>query len=86
MQTIDQATITRLRSWLTEVNAQAPQVSLDTRLIDEGVLDSLQMVNFILFIEELRGSELPEAFIQPEYFVSLRIIHDTFFSDSARRV
>lgn len=77
--------IGKLRDWLATTNAAVRRVELDTRLIEEGVLDSLQMVNFILYIEEVRGRELPEAFIQPEYFVSLRIIHDTFFSDQPRR-
>jgi hypothetical protein len=38
------------------------------------------MVNFLLYIEELRGKEIPEALIQPKYFVTLRVICETFFS------
>jgi len=92
---LDPETIARLRAWIADANASrdaagaagaagaASALGVDTRLIDEGVLDSLQMVNFILFIEELSGRELPEALIQPERFVSLRVIHDTFFADPA---
>lgn len=83
---IDQVTVSRLTAWLRKANENAPEIQIDTRLIDDGVLDSLQMVNFILFIEELRGQELPEALIQPEYFISLRKIHDTFFVEPTRRV
>jgi acyl carrier protein len=72
--------IDKLRGWLQSANQLTLDVGLDTHLIDEGVLDSLQMVNFLLYIEELRGREIPEALIQPEYFTSLRVIHDTFFN------
>jgi hypothetical protein len=37
------------------------------------------MVNFLLYIEEIRGQEIPEKLVQPRYFTSLRVIHDTFF-------
>ena len=80
-QEIDVAAIAKLRSWIASKNEQAPTIDMDTNLIDDGVLDSLQMVNFLLYIEEIRGKEIPETLIQPEYFVSLRVIHDTFFCD-----
>jgi hypothetical protein len=41
------------------------------------------MVTFVLFIEELRGTEIPESLIQPRYFTTLHVIVDTFFRDSA---
>ena len=47
--------------------------------IEDGTLDSLEMVSFILHIEEIRGEEIPETPIQAQYFVSLRMISDTFF-------
>jgi acyl carrier protein len=72
--------IDKLRGWLLLANPLTREVGLDTHLIADGVLDSLQMVNFLLYIEELRGREIPEALIQPEYFTSLRVIHDTFFN------
>lgn len=76
---VDQRVIAKLRGWIEEKNKRATNVGLDTDLINEGALDSLQMVNFLLFIEELRGEEIPEAMVRPVYFVSLRKIHDSFF-------
>jgi acyl carrier protein len=76
---IDQAAVSKLRSWIASANQQPSEIGMDTDLIKEGLLDSLQMVNFLLYIESIRGEEIPEALIQPEYFVSLRVIHDTFF-------
>jgi acyl carrier protein len=71
--------VAKLRDWIASKSQRPAAVGMDTRLIDDGVLDSLQMVNFLLYIEEIRGKEIPEMLIQPEYFVSLRMIHDTFF-------
>ena len=76
---MDQVAVATLRTWIASTNDQAADIGLDTDLIKEGVLDSLQMVNFLLYIESIRGEEIPEALIRPEYFVSLRVIHDTFF-------
>jgi len=76
---IDYAAVARLRDWLAAKNGRAGEITMDTDLINEGVLDSLQMVNFLLYIEEIRGREIPEAMVQPAYFTSLRVIYDTFF-------
>lgn len=75
-----QTQVARLRDWIASTHQVNREIGLDTRLIAEGLLDSLEMVNFLLFVEELRGSEIPEALIQPEYFATLRIIHNTFFA------
>lgn len=76
---IDMAAVSKLRDWVASTKPQTKEIELDTHLINEGVLDSLEMVNFLLYIEEIRGQEIPEAFVQPQYFTSLRVIHDTFF-------
>jgi len=76
---LDLTTIAKLRDWVLSTKQQTIEIGLETDLIKEGALDSLEMVNFLLFIEEIRGQEIPEALIQPEFFTSLRVIHDTFF-------
>jgi acyl carrier protein len=78
-QNIDMAMVSKLRDWVASARPQAVEVGLDTNLIGAGALDSLDMVNFLLYIEEIRGQEIPEALVQPQYFTSLRVIHDTFF-------
>jgi acyl carrier protein len=71
--------ISKLKDWIASTTTQTAEIGLDTHLIREGFLDSLQMVNFLLYIEEIRGREIPEALLQPEHFASLRKIHETFF-------
>jgi len=78
----DQTVITRLRDWIGATRQVNREIGLDVDLIGEGLLDSLEMVNFLLYVEELRGSEIPEALIKPECFATLRIIHNTFFAGS----
>jgi len=80
-QLADATTVEKLRGWIVKAKPLTRGVGLDTDLISEGVLDSLEMVNFLLYIEELRGKEIPEGLIQPQYFATLRIICETFFAD-----
>jgi acyl carrier protein len=76
---VDSSNVSKLRGWIASTTQQTTPVGMDTDLISEGVLDSLEMVNFLLYIEEISGREIPEALIRPEYFVSLQVINDTFF-------
>ncbi len=87
-ETVDMAALSKLRSWIVatkQSSTEMAEIEMDTNLIGEGVLDSLEMVNFLLYIEELRGKEIPETLIQPDNFVSLRVIYDTFFSPTKER-
>jgi len=80
-KSIDAAAVSKMRKWIAVMKQNHNEVNVDTNLIKEGILDSLEMVSFILYVEELRCQEIPEALIQPQYFASLRVISDTFFSD-----
>ena len=73
--------IDSLKQWILDKNPEAGDIGLDTDIIGQGVLDSLEMVSFLIYIEELRAKEIPEELIKPEYFVSLRTIYETFFSE-----
>ena len=79
--TINEDTVSKLRQWILDAKPQTIEIGLDTDLINEGALDSLQMVNFLLFIEEMRRKEIPESLIQTQYFTSIRVINETFFKD-----
>lgn len=47
-----------LRGWLQEANPEMSEIADDTDIIDSRVLSSLQFVEFILYIEEVRGSSI----------------------------
>lgn len=74
-----EAALLQLRKWLEATKSGGGEIDLGTDLIREGVLDSIEMINFILFVEEIRGTEIPEALVRPQYFSSLRVIGSTFF-------
>jgi acyl carrier protein len=74
----------RLREWILE-HAKAPPpgggLSDQTGLLDTGLLSSLDVVEFVLFIEELRGAEVEADEIEPEVFTNLDTLWDGFFAD-----
>jgi acyl carrier protein len=85
-QSNDLAVFAKLRSWLVSAGQRSggvrtKEIEMETDLINDGVLDSLEMVNFIMYIEEIRDREIPEVLMQPQYFTSLRVICNTFFHD-----
>lgn len=59
----------------SRIGDQAADIDASTELIDSGILDSLLILEFFLFLEELRGSS-----IDPEGFdvASLATLHDAY--------
>jgi acyl carrier protein len=53
-------------------------IDLDTDIIENRLIDSLQFVSFLLFIEEVRGQEIPEAEVKLDSLRTLRSIRDNF--------
>lgn len=50
-----------------------------TKIIDDGLLTSLDVVELILFIEDLRGAEVDVDALEPESFESVTTLMATFF-------
>jgi acyl carrier protein len=50
------------------------EVTEDTPLLDQGLLDSLLLMNLIAFLERKYGIEVPDAVVVPENFENLRSI------------
>jgi acyl carrier protein len=70
---------TQLIAWLKERKPELPAIDLDQDLMQSGALDSLQFMNFLLFVEEQRGNPIPPSAVIPENFRSLRVIASKFF-------
>jgi acyl carrier protein len=51
-----------------------PDISFEASLIDEGVLDSLLLLDFVLFLERRFGIKIPGEDIIPEHFGSLQAV------------
>jgi acyl carrier protein len=73
------STIDLLRQWLVRHKPDAGHISVDTDIIESRVIDSLQFVSFLLYIEELRGKPIPADDVQLERFATLSAIRRNFF-------
>ena len=54
----------------------------DQPILDDGLLSSLDVVEFILYIEELREEEVDIEAIEPEVFNSIDTLVEAFFPDA----
>lgn len=70
-----------LRDWIYE-RAKDKPARLDdaTAIIDQGILSSLDVVELVLFIENLRGEEVDVDALQPESFHDVDSIWKSFFA------
>ena len=74
----------QLRAWIVK-QAKKPvgkDFGNDTALLQKGILTSLDIVEFVLFIENLRGTEIDPDAIEPEAFTSVNSIYTVFFGRS----
>jgi acyl carrier protein len=77
-----------LRSWILDrAGATSDRLSSDDMpILDEGLLTSLDVVEFILFIESLREEEVDIEAIEPEVFTNINTLVEAFFPDAKRAV
>lgn len=72
----------RLRDWILKHAKTPPKADFSdaTHILEEGILSSLDIVEFVLFIESLRGDEVDADAIEPEAFTSVESLYATFFA------
>jgi acyl carrier protein len=73
------AIIDKLRHWLVKHKPEAIDIGVDANIIESRVIDSLQFVSFLLYVEELRGRPIPADDVQLENFATLSAIRRNFF-------
>ena len=75
----------RLRGWILERSGATGErlASDDLPILEEGLLSSLDIVEFILFIESLRGEEVDIEAIEPEVFTNINTLYKAFFANVA---
>ncbi len=78
----DSAPMARIVAWLKSKKPEIGAVDAEADLIKSGMLDSLQFVNFLYVIEQLRGSPIPLEQIVPKNFASLTTIARVFFGQA----
>lgn len=67
-----------LVDWLKIRKPELGDIPIDADLVAEGILDSLQFVNFLFVIEQLREEPIPQDLVIPSNFVSLESIASNF--------
>lgn len=71
----------RLKSWILEhsKSTSSLDISDDTPILEKGLLSSLDIVEFVLYIEHLLDEELDTEDIDPEAFTSIDALYTAFF-------
>lgn len=71
----------QLRDWIYD-RAKDKPARLDdaTPILDDGILSSLDIVEFVLFIEQLRGAEVDVDALEPSSFRDVDAIWKSFFA------
>ena len=73
----DQSTaekIERLSDWIRANCSPETEFGVDTDLIENRLITSLQLIEFVLFVEELRGQEISDRDRDLDYFRTLRSV------------
>ena len=72
----------KLRDWILKHAKTPPGAGFcdQTQLLEDGILSSLDIVEFVLFIESLRGEDVDVEDIEPEVFTSIDTLHSAFFA------
>ena len=72
-----------IKAWMAERNCsiEAADIGDDTRIIEQKVITSMQIMDLILFIESLRGKPVEPAQIKAGSFQSVNAIEEAFFTD-----
>ena len=75
--------IETLRQWLLDKNPALDPLTLSetTDIIETRALDSLELVEFILFLEQTSGRSILVETLEPEVLRTLSRIYQTFFEE-----
>lgn len=72
----------KLRGWIVK-HTKAPSKATftdETHILEEGILSSLDIVEFVLYIESLRGEDVDTDDIEPQVFTSINTLYAAFFA------
>lgn len=71
-----------LLDWVKQAARERAPKSLasDTPILEQRVITSLQIVDFIIFIEILRDAPIEVGQLKPGAFRTLDAVYDTFFA------
>lgn len=70
-----------LRDWIVRTSGKVPasEIADDTPILERRIVKSLDILDLILFLEELRGSPIDVGNLKPGVFRSIDAIWTNFF-------
>lgn len=81
----ERAIRSRLREWILAHSKSAflGELTDQTPLLESGLISSLDVVELVVFLEELRGAEIEPDEIEPHLFTSVDALWEGFFAARA---
>ena len=77
---LDQATCNKLLSFISSrTKSNCKDLNFETPLIKSGIVNSLLLAEFILYVETLSGKEIDIDSFHPDSFASIQSIYNTYF-------
>lgn len=70
-----------LRAWIINksTHAEAKSITDDTQILEKRILNSIQVMDLILAVEQLSGRPVDPDFLKPGVFSSVNQIYKTFW-------
>jgi acyl carrier protein len=76
-------TKTKLREWIlnrSKKPVRREDLTDETPIVESGLLSSLDIVEFVLYIESLTGQEIDAEELEPAAFTNTNAMYATFFA------
>ena len=71
----------KLREWIVGRAKDKPaEMKDDTPILENGILSSLDVVELILYVEQLKGEEVSVDALEPGSIRDVNAIYETFFA------
>jgi acyl carrier protein len=77
----------QLRNWVLAKNGKIRPEELDdhTPILEQRIISSLQVMDLILFLEQLTGKSLEVEMLQADAFRSIEMLYQHFFAAEVPR-
>lgn len=86
MDALPSGPLAAVQTWICNRRDSAITITADTDLIESRLIDSLDFVEFLFFLEELTGTPIELHEVDLDAFRTLRSIDERFFSGRTSHV